>query len=225
MIQALIFDLDDTLYPEKDFVTSGYQAVARHLASRYGCSYDFAFSTMMTTLDTLGRAKVFPTLLVRLPSVSIPLAELVAVYRQHRPLICLFPGYLGLLKDLARRYRLGVITDGLPEVQERKIRALGLEGVMEKILYTWEYGSEKQKPHPLPFSMMLEALKADPESALYIGDNPQKDCKGAHGIGMKYAEVRSASFQDSPSGSETGETPEFVISTLFQLPQILMQMS
>ena len=225
MIRALIFDLDNTLYPEKDFVTSGYQAVARHLANRYGCSYDYAFSSMMTTLDAFGKARVFPALLDRLPNVSIPLAELVAVYRQHRPLICLYPGYLGLLKDLAHRYRLGVITDGLPDVQQRKVRALGLENVMEKILYTWEYGTEKQKPHPLPFSVMLEALEADPESALYIGDNPDKDCRGAHGVGMKYAEIRNAAFLDSASGSRNADAPEFIIDTLFQLPQILMQMN
>jgi putative hydrolase of the HAD superfamily len=225
MIQALVFDLDDTLYQERDFVTSGYQAVARHLAGRCGCSFESAFSIMMTTLDTMGRDKVFPALLARLPDVSIPLAELVAVYRQHSPMICLFPGYLELLRELARRYRLGVITDGLPDVQERKVRALGLESVVEKILYTWEYGLERQKPHPFAFSLMLEALHADPESALFVGDNPDKDCRGAHGIGMKCAEVWHFPSKEYPSGLRAKDRPEFVINTLLELPQILEQMS
>jgi putative hydrolase of the HAD superfamily len=225
MIQALVFDLDDTLYQERDFVASGYQAVARHLAGRCGCSFESAFSIMMTTLDTLGRDKVFPALLERLPDVSIPLAELVAVYRQHSPMICLFPGYLELLRDLARQYRLGVITDGLPDVQERKVRALGLESVVGKVIYTWEYGLERQKPHPFAFSLMLEALHADPESTLFVGDNPDKDCRGAHGVGMKCAEVWRFSSKANPLGLRAKDRPEFVINTLLELPQILEQMS
>jgi putative hydrolase of the HAD superfamily len=225
MIRALVFDLDDTLYPEKDFVTSGYRAVAQHVAKSYGCSFDRAFATMMTALNTLGRQRVFPALLVQFSDASIPLAELVAVYRQHSPKIRLFPGYRGLLREFARHYRLGVITDGLPAVQEQKVRALGLENVMEKIIYTWEFGSAREKPHPLPFSIMLESLDADPESALFIGDNPDKDCKGAHGAGMKCAQVQHPLSRGSRAGTVGRETPEFIIDTLFQLPQILQQMS
>jgi putative hydrolase of the HAD superfamily len=40
MIQALIFDLDDTLYPESDFLTSGYRVVARYVADNYAYSFD-----------------------------------------------------------------------------------------------------------------------------------------------------------------------------------------
>jgi putative hydrolase of the HAD superfamily len=130
-----------------------------------------------------------------------------------------------LLRDFARQYRLGVITDGLPSVQEKKVRALGLENLMEKILYTWEYGSEKQKPHPLPFSLMLESLGTTPENALFIGDNPDKDCRGAHGVGMKCAEIRHAESVQNRSHSIAQDTPEYIIDTLFQLPQILRQMS
>jgi putative hydrolase of the HAD superfamily len=224
MIQALIFDLDDTLYPEKDFVASGYRAVAKHVADRHALSFDQVFSAMMTTFDTLGRRKVFSALLVRFPGISIPLAELIEVYRRHRPAINLFPGYPALLRDLASRYRLGIITDGLPDIQERKVRALGLEDIVGKIIYSWEYGSEKGKPHPLSFSLMLEFLQADPQSALFIGDNPDKDGRGAHGVGMKYAQIQHPPHPVK-SGVEGQELPEFVIDSMLQLPHILQQMS
>jgi putative hydrolase of the HAD superfamily len=225
MIQALIFDLDDTLYPEKDFLRSGYRAVARYVADSSVCSFDHVFSTMMTALNTLGRQKVFPTLLIRFPSISIPLVKLVEIYRQHTPNIDLFPGYLSLLRDLACRYRLGMITDGLPAVQERKVRALGLEGILEKIIYSWEYGSERGKPHPLSFSLMLESFQADPQSALFVGDNIEKDGRGAHGVGMKYAQIQHRPLPAVSSGEAGRGMPEFVIHSLFQLPQILQQMS
>jgi putative hydrolase of the HAD superfamily len=226
MIQALIFDLDDTLYPERDFVISGYRAVARHIADSHAFSFDEIFSAMTVTLETLGRRKVFSALLVRFPGISIPLTQLIEVYREHSPSINLFPGYLELLKDLAARCRLGIITDGLPDIQARKVRALGIGSIMDKIIYSWEYGSERGKPHPLSFSLMLESLQTDPRSALFIGDNPEKDGRGAHGVGMRYAQIqhppRAASTATAAAvAAEAQETPEFTINSIFQVPQIL----
>ena len=225
MLRALVFDLDNTLYLERDFVLSGYRAVARHLSDKSRCSYENVFAAMMETLDAKGRHMVFPMLLERFPDISLSISELIDVYRQHKPAICLYPGYLGLLRRLSRQYRLGVITDGLPAVQARKIRALGLRSVMDKVIYTWEYGSEKEKPHPLSFSLMLEFLGAEPASALYIGDNPDKDCRGAHGVGMKFVQVCHPASTGYRPGTAVCENPEYVIETLLQLPQILQHMN
>jgi putative hydrolase of the HAD superfamily len=225
MIEALVFDLDDTLYPEQDFVMSGYRAVAQFLADSHGCDFHSAFACMAETYSVEGRQRVFPTLLEQFPNSSMTLSGLVDVYRQHNPAICLFPGYPGLLEKLAHQYRLGVITDGLPEVQARKVQALQLEGVMDKIIYTWAYGADKEKPHPFSFSLMLEYLQADPEATLFVGDNPDKDCKGAHGVGMKCAQVQNPKVNGACPGTTTREAPEFIIDTLLQLPQILRQLN
>jgi putative hydrolase of the HAD superfamily len=225
MVRALVFDLDDTLYVEKDFVMSGYRAVANHLADTGRCPFEGTFPMMVETYETRGRHLVFPVLLERFPDASLSMAELIDVYRQHQPAIQLYPGYMELLRRLGRHYRLGIITDGLPAVQERKIRALGLNGVMDKVIYTWEYGSEKQKPHPLSFSLMLEYLRAEPASALFIGDNPDKDCRGAHAVGMKFAHVQHAVSHEDQFDAANQENPEFVIETLFELPQILQRLN
>jgi putative hydrolase of the HAD superfamily len=225
MVRALVFDLDDTLYVERDFVMSGYRAVANHLADTGRCPYDRTFPVMVETFETRGRHLVFPVLLERFPEASFTMSELIDVYRQHKPAIRLYPGYLELLRQFGRHYRLGIITDGLPAVQERKIRALGLSKVMDKVIYTWEYGSEKQKPHPLSFSLMLEYLGTEPGSALFVGDNPDKDCRGAHGIGMKFAQVGQATSNGNRFSAANQEEPEFVIETLFELPQILQRLN
>jgi putative hydrolase of the HAD superfamily len=225
MLQALVFDLDDTLYVERHFVMSGYRAVARYLENEGCCPFERAFSIMVDAFDASGRQAVFPTLLEQHPRISLSIAELVAIYRKHEPAIHLYPGYLQLLRKLSRDYRLGVITDGLPAVQERKIRALGLQNIMNRIIYTWEYGSEKEKPHPLSFSLMLDFLRAGPDATIYIGDNPEKDCKGAHGVGMKFAQVRRPYSRDDDWHARAEEPPEFVLDTLFQLPDILQRMN
>jgi putative hydrolase of the HAD superfamily len=225
MIRALIFDLDDTLYREKDFVRSGYRAVAQHVAKAYKCKFERVFSTMMNTLSTHGKEMVLPVLKDRFLDPSIPLTELVGIYRIHRPAICLFPGYLKLLKALGNSYRLGIITDGLPEVQKRKVRALDLENLMDNIVYTWEYGREKEKPHPYPFSLMLTTLQAKADSSLFIGDSLGKDCRGAHEAGMRCVQVGSPSSSGNPSVGAEGKQPDFIIESLHQLPEILQQIN
>jgi len=225
VLRALVFDLDDTLYVEKDFVKSGYKAVAGHLADTGRCSFEMTFPLMLETLETQGRHMVFQALLERFPKEAISIPELIDVYRQHMPTIQLLPGYLDLLRGFGRKYKLGMITDGLPAVQERKVRALGLSDVMDKIIYTWEYGSGKQKPHPLPFSMMLDYLGVEPGSTLFVGDNPEKDCMGAHGVGMKVAQIQNATSDGGQFSAAGREVPEFVIKTLYELPQILQQVN
>ena len=225
MIRALIFDLDDTLYRESDFVMSGYRAVARHVADNYGCDFECVFSTMMKTFETKGRRAVLSVLREKFLDASVALDALVWVYRRHNPSIRLYPGYLGLLKEFAGNYRMGIITDGLPEVQERKVRALGLESIMNRIICTWEYGAEKEKPHPLSFSLMLDSLDAKPDSALFIGDNPEKDCRGAHQAGMKFAQVQHPTGPGNACCASDRESPEFIMDSLFQLPPILQELN
>jgi FMN phosphatase YigB (HAD superfamily) len=72
---------------------------------------------------------------------------------------------------------------------------------------------------------MLEYLGAEPGSALFIGNNPDKDCRGAHGVGMKFAQVQPAVSQKDGFSAAHQEEPEFVIETLFELPQILQRLN
>jgi len=222
MIKALIFDLDDTLYREKDFLESGYRAVARHMSVSFGCNYERLYSTMIETLNTQGRQNVMTVVKEEISIHSITMDALVSIYRSHIPEIQLCSGYSDLLHRLSQNYRLGIITDGMPEVQERKVRALGLDNLIDTIIYTWEYGEEKQKPHPHSFSIMLESLRTNAQCALYIGDNPLKDCNGAHRAGMKFAQIRSSTPYQDNIGEEK---PEFVIDSLFQLPPILLELN
>ena len=224
MIRAIVFDLDDTLYREKDFVTSGFRAVAQYLANTHGYCFQHLFPAMMTTFEEEGRKAVFHMLQDEFLDSSIPISELVDVYRRHRPSIRLFPGYSGLLRRLARYHRLGIITDGLPEVQQNKAQALRVQSLMDCIVYTWAFGMEKEKPHPFPFSLMLESLGTEPNSVLFVGDNPDKDCRGAHSAGMIYAQLRMCGLWDQKTCRGI-DAPEFTIDTLLQLPLILRKLN
>ena len=57
--RAIVFDLDDTLYPEQAFVFSGYEAVARVFARRLGMSADSLVRRMRDLFGTPDRGRVF----------------------------------------------------------------------------------------------------------------------------------------------------------------------
>src|SRR5512140_23141 len=124
MIRALIFDLDDTLYRETDFVASGFRAAARLIAMRCGREPHPIVDFMLAKCMAEGRREVFPAVLERFPESGLKLADLVAEYRSHQPDIALSAETAAVLAHLATRYRLGLITDGNPEVQRAKCRAL-----------------------------------------------------------------------------------------------------
>jgi putative hydrolase of the HAD superfamily len=216
MIEAVIFDMDDTLYPEKDFVSSGYRAVARHLSTCYDAPYARVLDVMMSTFERDGRGRVFPAVIEQYLNGRVAVQALVEVYRRHTPEIALFPGHEQFLRSLRWQYRLGVITDGIPEVQRRKARALKLEKLVDGIVYTWDLQTEK--PDPSGFLLLSNQLGVPADRAIVVGDNPAKDCRGAQAAGMKSAWCRRA-------GAATVEDSEadHVIGSLFELTGILEQ--
>ena len=221
MIDALIFDLDDTLYVERDFVASGYRAVARHIALCYRWPEEIVFDRMMGVFNTDGRGKVLEVAAHEFIGSSASVSELVDIYRRHSPSIQLAPGYEALLERLHLEFRLGILTDGMPEVQRRKIAALRLERLFDAIVYTWESGSELEKPHPFGFGLILDVLGVPPSRSVFIGDNPYKDGRGAHNAGMRFIRVLSGEDTGRSEGCHTEEKADFVVSNLYELPGIL----
>jgi putative hydrolase of the HAD superfamily len=221
MIQAILFDLDDTLYPERDFSASGYTAVARKVAEEGGCDFATALDQMAYSLRTAGKKAVFPDLLAYHPEIPLTIGDLVRVYREHAPAITLPNGYRQLLQQLRENYRLGIITDGLPPVQRGKVRALGIDGLFDKIIYSWDYGEERQKPHAHSFNLMTEFFRIPPESVLFVGDNPEKDGRGARDAGMRFVRVMSPQGAEGVKYVKGGKDVKGVIGNLLQLPQVL----
>jgi putative hydrolase of the HAD superfamily len=95
------------------------------------------------------------------------------------------------LVALGERFQLGLVTDGYPPGQRAKVHALGLDGVFEVEVYSDEFGREHRKPDPLPFLTALEQLGVDASDAMFVGDRPGKDVKGARAVGMQAIRVRT----------------------------------
>lgn len=140
---------DPGLYPEESFNLSGYRAVGRHVETRCGVS---GFGSKCAELHALGvRGDLFERVL-KLTGLTLPVAELVEVYRNHQPELAPFEDALAVLRLLQGKLPLGLLTDGFGAVQRRKVFALGLEGFFSAIVYSDDEGRKAWKPPPCPTS-------------------------------------------------------------------------
>lgn len=155
---TVIFDLDDTLCAEMEFVRSAYREIAR----KYG-------------RELLGPMMSAPSPREAFDSTGLLIGELLSIYRNHYPDIRLPWESLYTLASLKNRgHRLGLITDGRSLTQRNKIRALGLERFMEEelIFISEEVGCEKISGRS--FERVME-LCGKGGRYMYVGDNPMKD--------------------------------------------------
>lgn len=192
-IKAVIFDLDDTLYPEYEYVKSGFDAVAKEIEKLYGLKD--AEKSLLSLFEE-SRLGVFDRYLKRnkLPRTEQSVGELLDVYRSHKPNIVLSKETADTLNALKKAgYKTGVITDGRVRQQHLKIASLGLEKAVDKIIITDELESAQyRKPHPLAFVTMCEALGVLPEETVYVGDNPKKDFAVKKYLPIKTVRLKSA---------------------------------
>ena len=180
-IKAVIFDMDDTLYGEKEYVRSGYQKIAQVIPQVEDAGEKLwkFFEEKKPAIDELLKQE-------GLDSEEIKQACLRA-YRYQEPDIHLYPGVEQMLKTLRKQgYLLGVITDGRPEGQRAKIKALGLEAMVDHIIVTDEFGGvEYRKPNPIAFEKMRERFGTEYSKMCYVGDNVNKDFVAPQQLGMR----------------------------------------
>ena len=120
---VIAFDLDDTLYKERDFACSAYRETVESIGLREP-EKETAYEAMRMALE---RGDNPFDALQRVAGRTLPIAELVAAYRRHRPSIRLdveTAATLGRLRDAG--HRLCLVTDGRSQTQRNKIEALGL---------------------------------------------------------------------------------------------------
>lgn len=189
--RAIVFDLDDTLYLERDYVMSGFRAVAAWAEPHLKIPREQGFDELKKLFEQGARGTTFDQWLSAHDLFDPGLVQrLVALYREHEPSIAPFDGVAPLLRSLHETCCLGLLTDGLVAVQQRKLAALGLAEHFDVVVFSDEWGRGAWKPSPIPFNIVLERLQASGREVVYVGDNPQKDFIGARRVGMTTVRVR-----------------------------------
>lgn len=181
--RAVLFDLDDTLHARRRFVVSGLRAAADYLANEFAVEPGQAVGILARAMrHDPGHELQRLQAAFDLPADVV--ATLVTVVRQHAPAIRLTRAARQTLTALRRAWRLGVVTNGLADVQARKVAALGLERLVDTIVYATADG-QAGKPAARPFLDACRRLEVEPSRAIFVGDDLAADVEGASAVGLK----------------------------------------
>ena len=175
MIKLLVFDLDDTLFPEREFVRSGFQAVGAWMLNKY--SVAGFFEVAWKFFKDGKRGKIFNLTLEQLGVEYGPpmIQELLQIYREHKPTLSLYNDAQWAINYFKKDKQLGIITDGYSITQRNKVEALKIEANFDTVIYSDLYGRENWKPSPVPYLKVMELTGCKGAECIYIGDNPRKD--------------------------------------------------
>lgn len=190
---GVAFDLDDTLYLERDYVKSGFRAVAEYAAAGTAVAAEDAFGFLWEQFLAGARGTTFDGLLAHHPELAARrnVADLVARYREHAPTIDYLPGAEALLGELrALGVPLAVISDGPLVSQRAKADALGVGRYADPVILTDLWGAAFWKPHARAFKAVGEAFELPPERLVYVGDNPVKDFHAPRTLGWTSVRLR-----------------------------------
>jgi putative hydrolase of the HAD superfamily len=221
--KAVIFDLDDTLYPERQFVMGGFAAAARWIAGQASRSADGCERELTCLFERGEKAHTFDAWLKNAGLPSGYATGMVEAYRQHAPSLTLYADAGEAIERCHREgLATGLVSDGYLDVQRRKVAALGLSELLNTVVLSDEFGRAHWKPAPTPYLAAAERLGILPAEAVYVGDNPKKDFEGARRAGLKSVRVRRIDgvYASEEPASRDAE-PDREVASLRDLREVL----
>lgn len=221
MIKTLIFDLDDTLYNERNYVFGAFAEVAKFLSYKYKLNEKKLYEDIIDIFEKNGRGKIFDILCEKY-KINENIKTLVDVYRNSQPELKLYDDGLQILKyGKKNKFNLALITDGCSKVQWNKIKSLKLENIIDKIIVTDDLGKEYWKPHEKSYLEIIKYFNCNSGECVYIGDNPNKDFIGAKKLGLKTIRIIRAEGDHMKTFLTDEYEADFNIQSLMEVINII----
>jgi FMN hydrolase / 5-amino-6-(5-phospho-D-ribitylamino)uracil phosphatase len=224
-IQAIIFDLDDTLWDCMPVIVRAEHALMEFLRMHYprvveqhdidsmrafrvqvarehpAMRHDFTW-LRLESLRRHAREAGYPDAMAE--------AAFEVFYRARNEVV-LYDDVRPALARLVRDYRLFAITNG-----NASLRAIGLDDYFEATLSAREAGMSK--PDPRIFDILLQRAALTHAAAAHVGDDPAADVEGARGAGVLPVWLNRA----GASWERESPAPRIVIRSLDELPDALV---
>ena len=223
MGRVVVFDMDDTLFSEREFVRSGFYAVDRFLLDEYGSS-DF-FSKAWALFDSGERGKIFNQALIdiaEIESTEFLIKKMLSVYRAHLPSIRLFDDAKWALEYYSTKVPLALVSDGYLQTQKNKANALGIDVFFQKIYFTDQWGKDCWKPSTCAFLKVEENFNAYKDECIYISDNPKKDFIAPNQLGWDSIQIKRGTEEYAQEVTPKDGYPNKIINSLYDLKDILV---
>mgnify|MGYP001463043820 CR=1 FL=1 len=182
MIKAVIFDLDNTLYDENTY----FLKVFEKFSNLHGLNYNI-FKEAFTDSFRLKSKDIFSDLLIiQNYNSNSNQKELFELYKTINCNIKLYNEAYKILNYLKKKkIKKIIITNGSVVSQKNKVKLLNLEKYIDEVIYAREFGKNFEKPNTKPFLEAIKLLNIKTNEAIYVGDHPYTDIKGANKSGIK----------------------------------------
>ena len=182
MYRAILFDLDDTLYDFYSYRIKRLQSALVKILKRYKhLDQDQLISTAIVEQVYTAQLPAF------LRCNGVEDESLIADACDSHALewferMVLADDTLQTLQTLHSRFKLGLVTNGPVRIQWSKIERFGLSKHMDTLVISDEVGVAK--PDAAIFFIALERLDVTHAEALFVGDSPEHDLRGAYAAGI-----------------------------------------
>ena len=221
MIRAVVFDIDNTL---TDFMKMKKAAVDAAVEGMIDCGLPGAKDALVQEVfdvywkEGIEDQKIFDKILkAKLGRVDYKILAggILAYRRAKNGAMTLYPRVNQTLMELLKMGIGRTVISDAPKLEVwLRIVGLGLHHYFDEIITSEDFGVKK--PDPKPYRRALEVLGTEPEETLMVGDWPERDIRGAKGVGMRTA---WAKYGDTFGTKESGA--EFELDDIHQVVELV----
>jgi putative hydrolase of the HAD superfamily len=134
--------------------------------------------------------------------------------KERRNLHVVYPDVISILNMFKQSFKLGLITNGAPGVQNEKLDKSKLRSFFNVIVISGEFMTKK--PDPVIFEEILKLLDNTPSEVLMIGNSLNSDIQGGNIAG-----ITTLWLNRDRKKNDTNTIPDFEIGSLYEIRDIL----
>jgi 2-haloalkanoic acid dehalogenase type II len=226
-LKALVFDLDDTLWPLFPLITNAEKHTHDWLAVHApNVTKQFTVEDLRTKrLELVNtnpqfsydlwalRHTALKNVLQEVGEQTSKADEAIQVFFQARNQVDIFPDVFDVLEKMQKTHILASISNGFADLE-----TIGISKYFKASLAAHSFGCAK--PDPRIFLAMAEKLQLEPQEMMYIGDDLRLDVQAAQEVGMQAVWMNRQQL-DLKDSKYPDVKPDLIVKDLHELLAVL----
>jgi len=213
MVRTVCFDLDGTLFDDRQYTRAGLESAAAELVARTGVDLTEEFIEAYFTDGH--REATFDVVLSAAGLADDHVPALVRAYHDSEGPLVPYPDATETLATLGERYDIGVVTGGTNG--RGKLSRLGLDDYVDELIVTAE--REDSKRDPDPFVELADRFDVPHESVVVVGDRPGLDFPQPNRLGMTTVRLRRGHYATATARGDA--VPDVGVDSLTAVREVV----